>query len=334
MATVYDEGRTFSMTRDGVRVERTLRVTPFSEVPYVCDLLLGGVRLIGGNLFRLLPCRDPWLPWCVCTEVSAEGIGTWTGDSPSGLYNIIRRASYSEGCRLKVTYETPSGGNSTMDPRDGEAEDPPGQMPAPPNGGGVDPTAQQEIDLATDNYDFRVQHLTMDGALMGYARAIGQQPVATLAIANSFATKTIPQIDITLTRNYVIRPPFDAINNLVGRINAAALTKGRKSWAADTLRFDGLKASRQTTSFGVKHYQLNYSVAFMPYRDVLGEGGVGYVGWNRKFHFTRGGGGRWWYVVLNDNPNKSLYDYDTDYGQTIGGSNVTGFQLLFHPRAT
>lgn len=332
MAVVYDEGRTMSFTREKVRVERILRVTPYSEVGYVADLLLGGARVIGGYLVRIPPCRDPWLPWCYCVSVEAtEGIGSYTGDTASGLYNIIRRASYSDGCRLRVVYETT---DSSFDPRDGELEDPPGQMQGPPNGNTTEPSAQQEIDLATESWDFGAQHLTWEGAASGFVNAPGQPVIELLSNSNSFVTKTVPTIELTLTRKYVARPPFNAIAELTGRVNRLALTKGRrKTFAAETLRFNGLKASRQTTSFGLKHYELSLSFSYMSLKDSLGPAGQGYVGWLRKFRWTNGGGGRWFYVGLADNTNKLLYEYDTDVTQTLGGVDVSGMQLLFHPRA-
>jgi hypothetical protein len=327
MAVVYDEGRTASLSREGVMVTRTLRVTPYNEVPYVCDLILGGVRLIGGYLFRIPPCRDPQFPWCVAKSIEIEGVGAYTGTAPSGINNLIVKASYGEGCRLRVTYETMS---SSLDPRDGDFDDPLGP-PNLPTGGGVEPSNQQEIDLATVSYDFSAEYQSEDGHGMGlYAAEDDTTPIDSGRVVGS-VRKRIPKIDMILTREYVVRVPWTAITECVGTVNKSALTRGRETWPKGVLRFDGLKSARKVTSFGLKFWSISLQFSVRPLKDALASGGKGYVGWQRVYLFKKG----LWYFFKSVDTNKFLYEWDEDNTATQSATGSTvGFKLMFHPKAT
>ena len=329
MAVVYDEKREWSAGRDGIQVVRTLRVTPYNEVSYVADLLLGGVRLIGGFLFRVPPARDPFFNACICTKVEAdEGIGAWTGTAASGINNLIIKSSYAEGCRIRVTYETL---DSTLDPRDGDWADPPapGQLPS---GGGHDPTNQQEIDLASETWDYAAQQLTYDAKHLVTKSEASSEPRELANNLFPFVTTTVPQVTLTLTRKYCIRPPFQAIRYLVGTVNKSEFGKTSRKFPIETIRFDGLHAARQITSFGYRMFELQYKFAMMTLVGTVENGGITDVGWLRKYDPRDG---RWYLVSSVNNLNKYLYDYDEDLrSQTINGSAVRGFNLLFHPRAT
>lgn len=332
MATVYDEGRRVAYSHEGVTVTRYLRVEPYSDVPYVADLMLGGVRLVGGYLVRIPPSRDPWLPFCYCTEVQEEGLGAWTFSSaPSGLYNLIRRANYAHGAKLVATYRSLS---TSLDPNTADLEDPPGQPPNPPTGQGTEPSAQQEIDLAINQIDFSGQIIQQDGHKLVFSNIQPDQGDGTYKVAAGAGaiSKTIPMVDITLTRKFVIRPPWAAIHDLVGTINKSAITyRGRITWPAQTLRFDGLKSSQQVTTFGLKTYELVYAFKGFFLKDNLATGGVGNVGWLRKFDWDSQ---QWDFVTAPNNHRAVLYEFDEDVAaQTINGNPVRGYSLLFHPRA-
>lgn len=330
MATVYDEGWRATLTRDGVETHRVLRVTPSSEAAYVCDLLLGGCRLIGGFLFRIPPARDPHLPWCICQSVEVEGVGAYTGDTESGLQNIIKRSTYSQGWRLHVTYRTPEAGQSTLDPRDGDLENPPGQQSSPPTGQGTEPTNQQEIDLASESYDWSYEYAPLDGQFMGFAPNVGETVTRLLSSSNVFVRKRIPKIDVQLIRHYVIRAPWEAISKLAGTVNKTAFTRARVSWPKETMRFDGLQTSRKLTSFGIKFWELTFKFQILTLWDNISSGGKGYVGWNRMYDVKDK---VWSYVVGAENTSKTLFEYDEDnYSTTVSGATVAGFKALFHPR--
>ena len=328
MAVVFDEKREWSASRDGVQVVRTLRVTPYSEASYVADLLLGGVRIIGGFLFRIPPARDPYFPACICSKVETEeGIGAFTGTAASGLNNLIVKASYANGCRLRVTYDTIT---STNDPRDGDLEDPPGpaQMPT---GQGHEPTNQQEIDLANETWDFSAQQLTHDGKHLGFQETTTGEPNQLVSNIRPFVTVTVPMVQLTLTRHYVIRPPYSAIKALVGCVNEFPFGKTRNKWPIETVRFDGVQSMRKLTSFGFKYWDLTYKFALM-LLNAKSESGTRAiaVGWNRQYDPKTG---IWRLVSAINDRNKHLYDYDTPHEQTLKGVLVQGFNCLFHPRA-
>lgn len=343
MAVVYDEGREVVTTRESVVVTRTLRVTPYSEVGYVTDLLLGGARLVGGFLFRIPPARDPWLPWCIASEVRQVGVGAYTGTAPSNLNNLAVRASYSEGARLIVTYRTLGPWDSDYDPLGNE--EPPGQPGGPPTGNPQEPTNQQEMDLASVTYDFGVRTISSEDHILGvYA---SQPGIATTADEKHVGpvTKYIPRLDAVLTRHFVLRVPWTAITRLLGKVNKSNFqTAYRVIWPKGTLRFDGLHAARKVTSFGAKMYELQYRWAIMPVYDQLSDGGAGYVGWQRQYMWRGLHAGKWAWIA-DTKTGKLLYEWDegkfgdpdddgSGYSQTLNGVVVRGFKLLFHPRAT
>ena len=329
MAVVYDEGRVWSASRDGIQTVRTLRVTPYSEVSYVADLLLGGARLIGGFLFRIPPARDPFFPACICTKVEAdEGIGAWTGTAASGINNLIGQPSYAEGCRIRVTYDTIT---STLDPRDGDLENPP--PPATlPTGNPIEPTNQQEIDLANENWDFSAQQLTHDGKHLGFVENRTADPTQVVSNVRPFVTVTVPQIQLALVRHYVIRPPYGAIQALCGCVNEFAFGKTRNNWPVETVRFDGTHTMRKLTSFGIKYWEMSYKFALMLLKAKCEDNVKRSVGWLRQYDPKTG---IWRLVTAINDRQKFLYDYDTaSREETLRGVLVQGFNCLFHPRAT
>ena len=330
MAVVYDEGRKATFSREGVTVTRHLRVTPYTDVGYVADLLLGGCRIIGGRLFRIWPARDPIYPWCICTKVDEEGLGAYTGTAESGLQNLIKSTSYAQGSRLVVTYETPTSGQSTMNPADGDLEDPPGAPSSPPTGGGAEPTNQQEIDLASESYDYGYQYQPISGQFVGFAPSVGATPDRLLTETGIYLQKRIPKIETTLIRHYVVRAPWTAIGQMMGTVNKSAFVRGRVSWPIETMRFEGLQTQRKLTSFGVKFWELTFKFSILILYDKVNGGGKAYVGWQRMYDVKTG----WWsYVVGVQDRNRTLFEYDEDNAsQTIGGATVAGFKLLFHPR--
>lgn len=332
MAVVYDEGRTASITRTSVSVERVVRVTPYNEVPYVCDLILGGCRLIGGRLYRIPPSRDPQFPWCVAEAVEIEGVGAYTGTAASGLNNLAIRASYDQGCRLRITYKTPEAGQSTGDPRDGDLEDPPG-APSTPTGNPVEPTNQQEIDLASESYDWSYEYAALSGEKFGFSDGIGQTPDRTISSSSVRVGKRIPKIDMVLTRHFVVRAPWTAIGYMIGTVNKTAFRRGRVTWPKETMRFDGLQTSRKFTSFGLKWWELTLKFQILILKDQVA-GGVAakdHVGWLRMYDINSH---LWRYVVGIPNQNKTLLEYDEDnYTENDSGiAGVAGFKALFHPR--
>src|SRR5262249_25686946 len=83
------------VTRALAQVTRTCDVVPYTSLTAFADAMLGGVRLVGGLLYRTLPARDPELPWCFCESVDVdEGIGAFLNPFPPAGTDVLRHAGF------------------------------------------------------------------------------------------------------------------------------------------------------------------------------------------------------------------------------------------------
>lgn len=317
---IHEERRTESFGDDGVSVKRVLRVTPWAARLDVIERLLGGVRMVGNTLVRIPPSRDRELPFCFCTGVEVEGLGSIVGASPGDNDHLDNVHEYTEGGLLTASY-------TTLDYEAQEAGDGTG------NSQNGNQSEQQEIDLASEGLDFATKSITLPNRRMGWDQVAspGDPPVDQLMVkTDQAATKVLPQVQYHLTRHYVARLPTDAILKLLGRVNKSEFRVGPKKWPAETVRFDSLSTKRKATNRGVKFYECVYKFAIFPVWDVCADDVTRFVGWNRGYRVDTG---KWQYMVWASNPAKKAYDSDEDIVQKLRGRDVKGFNLLFHPRA-
>lgn len=329
MVTIYEESRNVSAGRDGVQVTRRFRVEDYSDALAVGDLLLGGVRFQGGQLVRYPPQQDPYLPQCWCTNIQIEGGGQFSGSTTPSNLDILAAANTYDWAWITATYTTldadpvPTGGTSSGNPPSSSGGVPPGTGPQNP----VTPTQQEEVDMASESFDFSAQNVTLPNT---YWRWVGS--TESLKNSDTALTKTLTQATYTLTRHFVPRIPFQSISQMLGRINATTIRVGLNTFPVKTLRFDSANIQRKVTNEGFKFYEVAYQFAYRPIWDKIETGAIDYVGWNRLFRHNSSTP-RWEEPVLDGDPSRTIYLLDNLVSQTINGTMVTGFNLLFHPGA-
>ena len=328
MAICSEISRKVNATRDGASVTRVLEVEPYSAWWDMAGLLLGGVRLIGGGLYRIPPLGDPVITWAFCKSVDVEGVGTFVGYAPTDPRIMLRVQNYYRRARLTVQYETLQNTEQEMAGADSET-----------GGGGGDETS--EIELATNTWEISGQQLTLPNQYYKW-RYNNQQ---TLAASGTNVVKTLPQITSINTRNFVVNRPLNAMVALYGRVNYYSFRVGGITWPAETLRYEGSSCTQKITNQGVKFFELQHKFAVQPIYSrfatssetvsatdpsivtVASTTDIGFVGWNRIYRPDRD---YWDRVVSSANSLTGIYEYDKDIIQPGVSS---GFKLLFHPRA-
>ena len=327
MALCSEISRKVQAGRDTITVTRVLEVEPYSAWYSMAGLLLGGVRLVGGALYRTPPMSDPVIKWAYCDSVDVEGVGTFVGTGPVDPILQLRANNYYRRARMTVVYKNVQQSTEEMDSSAGDA--------------GGDQNETSEIDLATNSMEITAQQLTLPTQYYKWRYS----PSNTLQQSGTNATKTMPQITTTNVRNFVVNRPLNAMIALIGRINSSAFRVGGIQWPPETLRYDGSTTTQKTTNTGVKFFEIQHKFAVQPVYDyvartneVLGanksiitkasETALDFVGWNRIFRPDRG---FWDTPVLASSVKNGIYRMDNEIIQPGVGS---GFRLLFHPRAT
>jgi hypothetical protein len=155
---------------------------------------------------------------------------------------------------------------------------------------------------------------------------------------NTGITKTLPRVDFTTVRHFCLNLPFGAITKLIGRVNKSPFVTRRFVWAPEMLRFEGAGEAEKVTNRGIPFMEATYKFSVQPVYDLTADDeGSGlqilqYVGWNRLY---RPDTGQWERPEVATIPGKRPYQLDEDApGQTLGGRQVKGFDLLFHPAAS
>jgi hypothetical protein len=306
---LYDESVKFAGKPGALTVTRVVRVEPYIDFPAVMASLLGTVALAGGVLVRIPPARDPWTLAAVCTAVDVEGVGVYgTGSAGAPAFVLATANGYEQGARLTVTYQTPDADKATQDAGQGDAA-----------------TPQQEVELASESFEFSSQALTLPNDRYKWTGT-----TALLQQTGTQATKVLPRIEYSLQRHYVLTLPFQAITKLLGKVNTNALLVNGKNWPAECLRFDGATATRKINFQGLAFYDVTYKWAGQPVYDVIEDASTTYVTWQRVY---RPDTGKWEKPVLVSDGLTQIYKVDTLISQTIKGTTYSGFPLLFHPGA-
>ena len=299
--TLLDISREENVTPEGIEVTRVFHCTPYSARAAVYDTLIGGVRLRGGILSRVLPASDPYFPWCRVDSIQTSMLDEDYLVSPSPGVSPLRVGSpYNGPAVMTVHYKTPHY------------------------------TAPEEIELVNQSWEFSAQNLTLPNERYGWKNddpispSNDDDPSELLAFSGIAATKTIPRLEYAITRHLIPRKPINAIMKLLGRINKTTFTVGRDRYPPGTLRFDSASASQKVTNRGIKFFDVTYKFAVMPVFDWIDEKKLkqGFVTWNRLFDPRKG---FWRRVVLFKDPKRGIYLFDTD----IKGLKSKGFRLLF-----
>lgn len=324
---VHEVSRKATYGREGLTVTRVLDVYPFSQAAPLAYEMLGGPRYKNGRIFRRLPERDPWLPQCFVENIESEGMGVFSGATPTAnnaSFMLASKNSY-EFARLTVTYKTPE----KQTPEEKEASEK------------EDSTEESEIELASQTFDFSAQAMTLPTTYMKWANGAILNPSVKPEGTN--AIKMLPKIEYALQRHEVATRPIVAITSLVGRINKSPFNLGVAKWPAETLRFEGASIAQKVTSEGFKFFDINYKFSIQPILDlvatsveVVDNSGnitvpsktkIDFVGHNRIYRWDRG----YWDYVKEATSLKfrGNYLYDEDVSQ----GSVKGFRLLFNPRS-
>lgn len=320
--TIKEESRSEVISPAGVQTTRVFQVSPYNARGECYADLVGGVRFVGGRLVRIPPLSDPaYLPARV-NEIRCDPIedDTLNGDIYGNNYNpLVRHAPYRGPARLTVTYKTP----------DASATDPngPNDPQTIDNAAGGGTGEVQEIELATLAWDFSAQNLSVPNKY--YQWGGGADGGKLLQNQNVAATITIPRIEISLERKFVIRKPLAAICALMGKINKDPLVIGFNSYPAETLRLDSAQVRQLITNLGIKFFNVTYKFTCMPKFDKIETGADAFVGWNRLFNPRTGQ----WTKVHVAGDGTPIHRLDQDITQTLRGRVVKGFKLLFHPMA-
>jgi hypothetical protein len=300
--------RTEDVSRDAVTVTRKFRCDWAERVPFINQLMGGFVR-VGNGVRFILPARDHVYRFAFVDKVAVKGFGAIVGGASEAY----------QGADLTVTY-------STLDAPDSDDD------AKPP----------EEKELFKESWNFGLQRLTLPTQYYTYELA---NPVFVPARTGINATKSIPTIEYTLVRMFGTKIPYKAITELMGRVNENPVVIAGRQWASETVRFDGIAATRAISTRGFKFYEITYKFAIMPLVDKVavspdfapsptyplgqpGETIIAAVGWNRVYRPDRG---YWERVYVRDTDPKI---YPNQYDSEIKQGKVKGFALLFSRRAT
>ena len=337
MATLMTEiSRRQTCRRDGVSVTRVVEVEPYTAWKSICASLLGGVRLIGGGLFRVPPFSDPYLPWAFVKSVDVEGVGIFAGTGAALPAVQLASANYYRRARMTINYESLDVTADEMNNTDG-------------NSGSGNPTQSEtpEIELASSSMEVSNETINIPARLLRfkYSSSLSLNKIIINPI------KVYPKMKTVFVRHFVINRPLSAIFQLTGKVNYASFRIGTVTYPSETLRFDGANLTQKITNLGVKYFEIQYTFAVQPVYDKIATSAEvlnatdpkivttpsttssAYVGWNRMYRTDRGYWDRiysWDSTTATRTAN--LFGYDTDVYQNLPGA-VSGFKLLFHPRA-
>lgn len=330
--SIKEVSRREQLDPDGVTINRVMDVSPYASRGEAYTDLLGGVKFLGGRIVRFPPLGDPAFPWARVNSITCDPIDTsdyLDGSVYGNSYSpLLLAAPYHGPARLNVAYRTPSlSGNDQLGPNEVDAID---------ASDGNQAEEQQEVELATLSWDFSTQNLTLPTLRYGFetheakGRALVDELLASTGVA---ATKAIPRLEISLERKFVVRKPTATILTMLGRINAAPFTVGFDTYPAETLRFDSAMVRQAITNQGVKFFNITYKFSCMPVWDTVydADGNVtDFVGWNRLFNPRTA---LWERVRLVSDGTRGIHELDSIITGTYGNRTVSGFKLLFSPRA-
>lgn len=303
--------RTVRASQGSLEITRDFYLEPYLAYPRVMEALMGTVRLVGRRLVRVPPLRDPHHPWCYCTDVSVEMVHPEAvsagGPFASAALAVAAAETITGGALVRTVWKSPDA--STADSRD--------------NAGGPGTTPQQERDLAEESFTYGAKNITLPNERLKW-----EGTSEALVNTNVQAVKTVPSLDYTLTRHFVLKLPHRALTQLMGKINNDELRVASVTWPPETMRLDGASARRKISILGLPFYDLTLRWAIQPAYEPVEDGASNdpdWVGWNR---FFRPDTGLWEYAEWVSTAER-VYLHDTTVTQTGFGIDITGFDLLF-----
>lgn len=308
---------TMSGSHRDLTITRNFFCEPYSGVGGALLDALGGYYNIGGGILQVQPARHPVFPWC---RVSGFNVSKFTqpiGQTAIAGVAALERTLEAAKCQLSLTYSMPTLTQGTLDNQ----------------GGGQN--SDEEIELASESYDFGGKELQLDNDYFVIASTNRQK-----ASKNSNVFKTIPEMTMQLVRHRCIKIPFLTIAALTNTINKSTFNIGitRTSFPSDIVRFEGCGAQRKiTTAQGFQFYEITYKFAVLLTYDwtytAIGDTiELGFPGWNRVWDEEED---RYDFYTHSKSGRKSyLYDEDVVAPVTVGGVLVNGFRHLFNPLAS
>lgn len=352
--TITELARTESINANEIKIVRVVDVSPYESRAEAYLDFVGSVRLIGGRLIRFPPLGDPDFPWCRVSDVQCapimDGEDGDTLATPAAANPLFVAGQYRGPARLTITYTS-----GQLQPE--EVEDSRKR----------DSNEEQEIEIADQSWDYSATEVSLPINAMRFQRTDGGDdsiPTGGVQLINRQSalapTMSLPRIEYTFTRKFMVQIPHQAILQLMNRVNKAPFNIGGNIYDPEMVKFVSVARKRAMTTFGIKFYELSYKFAIMatyddfwdingavpagsPDADVARRIKTGYVGWNRFLALrpTTPTGvvlpPRWERAVAVRNKpgeNRYQYLYDQDApSQKCGGRVVKGFNLLFNPYA-
>lgn len=313
--TVKHLGRKVNYGDGGLSVTNRYQFAPYSDERAMLAFLLGGIEIIGGDVWRFPPHRDPVYPWLFCTEASSapldqgQLVSGYSGSQVGAL--PMRAIPAADFGIVEAVYRTPSAGQ--LADIGGDVGGDTGQQN----------DEAQEKTYVSETWDYSGQVLTLPNSFMTFP-----SDSTSLAQANVAAVKVIPKQDYKIVRHLCQRRPDQAITQLEGKVNEFTFQMPDKTYGPETLRFDGANVGRQLTSArGYKFYEIAYSFAIQAVWDKIETGSFAYVGHNRVYRPDKG----YWDRPKSTVGGRNIYEFDTTATpQTLRGRTISGFDMLFH----
>ena len=311
-----------------LRIERALKVTPYTGVLECISDLVGGVVRVGAYLIRKPPMYHPTVPWLRCTGFSVDplqqqqvidGLGSVSGALGHLREIVSKNPDTGEvgSAIVNATYSLPTLEQSIS--------------------GSAGGTPEEVNSLLEESYEFSTKALSMPKTYFEWDD--GTQDTSTDESERPQVYKSFTKVEARFVRHHCINIPWATVTALCDKVNFYPLQLVNNIFAAETVRFDGIAATRRLTSAqGIQYYEITYKFTIQPTYEWISDfvppgvwttPAVGYVGWNRFFDFERN---IWHYKIRPGMATRQyVYLHDKDFS-TIG--SYTGFTNLFNPKAT
>jgi hypothetical protein len=289
--TVYREelegSPTISFDRKGGKAKRMFAIAWNDYVEFAAEFLPSAFA--AGNAGIIPPAASfPDLPWLIAESVEIEP------HNPAGISGLDEDPNtYPGGAKVTVNYSTSEFDQNKDDK--GDKNGPGGENGS--TGGQAETFVSHRISIGGEFLILPSSSLLWEQGFTPLATAKNPTPVATYAVTEDVhAGIIVPLIEHQITWHFVPSPPWRAIRQLMGHVNAYEFAGS----PIETLLFLGVEASREITSEGTKAWSLDYKFSEKNYNPNLD---ANPQGWN---FFLRQNTG------LFERLNKKLYSVNDD----------------------